>query len=47
MYTYEEFKHWPLLAEINIGDRPLCKNREVFERFLENKIELILMFPLI
>ena len=24
-----------------------CKNREIFERFLENKIELIPMFPLI
>ena len=26
---------------------PLCKNREIFVRFLENKIELIPMFPLI
>ena len=31
----------------NIMQRPLCKNREIFESFLEKKIELIPIFPLI
>ena len=30
-----------------ICSMPLCKNCEIFERFLENKIESIPMFPLI
>ena len=29
------------------GVSPLCKKNEIYERFLENKIELIPMFPLI
>ena len=30
-----------------LGEQPLCKNREILERFLERKIELFPMFPLI
>ena len=37
----------PLDHDVIIVILPLSKNREIFERFLENKIELIPMFPLI
>ena len=40
-------KHVPVGSLFKGPIRPICKNREIFERFLENKIELISMFPLI
>ena len=41
------FTSWFQIFRLASGIHPLCKKREIFEKFLENKIEFIPMFPLI